>query len=673
MDTFGYLWFRFATSALLRRLAGCAWCASLAGRLLRIAPDGTATMRDFPGDAGAPREPRGTLVEGHDGRLYGVSLRGGDHDLGSLYSVEPASGRMALHHSFGEAIDTLGMLPQSSLLLSSQGLLYGSTRHGGPYAAGVVFTIDRGFDGPIPTRTRAPGVRQPGVPTMTPTPRLRASLRRGGAACLAAAGLALALPAPAAAGQCASSCLLGQRHPSWRIGGSADGFVGPGLELSLNNGVDTLALQGPGAFRFQRRVPDGQSYSVRVTRHPVGRHCTLSQDSGLALDHVSDLQVHCTAGRMAVMRPPEQGEGADAGPVGPLRMDHLQYLYGLAATGGQHGYGALIRIAPSGERRVLHSFAVAREVEQTYRLAFAPDGQHLYGVTQRGGEHDGGVIFRVRRDGADYQAVHSFGGPGAGAVPSSPLLRASDGRYYGVTATGGERGGGTLYRYDPEAGHELLHAFVGADAQGGDAPADPDVDVEDPQRPLRFPTGELAEGADGTLYGAAAFGGASGRGGVFAFGLQSGQLGTLVSLPAGTMPPLSGLTRTRDGSLYGLTTSDPQSRSTLLRVSPQGQLTRYVLDPAQIGIREPRGVLVEGGDGVLYGTSSGGGSRDIGTVFAVNPEQAQVTVMYSFGGPGWQALGVAPEHGLLLASNGDLYGSTRRAGHHDQGAVFRIH
>ena len=504
---------------------------------------------------------------------------------------------------------------------------------------------------------------------MTTNPYRRASLRRCTAACLAAAGLALALPAPAAAGQCGSSCMQPVHEPEfgWRIGGTVEGLAGEGLELSLNNGVEILPLSEPGTFRFSRRMLDGRAYSVSVTRHPVGSHCTIRHASGLALNHVNNLRVQCTAGHVDVLQPSEQGEGANAGPLGSLRMDEQQYLYGLAATGGAQGYGAVIRISPSGERRVLHSFTVAREVEQTYRLALAADGQYLYGISQRGGEHDGGVIFRLRRDGADYEALHSFGGPGGGAVPSSPLLLASDGRFYGVTAAGGEHDGGILYRYDPQGGYQMLHSFVGANGQ-----AAPDVDAYDPQRPLHFPTGELVEGGNGRLYGAAAFGGAFGRGGVFGYLVQSQYVGTLASLPAGTMPPVSGLMRARNQSLYGLTTADQQSRSTLFRVTPQGDITTYVIDPAEVSIRDPRGVLVEGGDGQLYGTSTGGGTRNAGTVFAIDPRQSELTVLHSFGDPNSPALGVAPEHGLLAVANGDLYGTTRRAGHHGQGAVFRI-
>lgn len=495
------------------------------------------------------------------------------------------------------------------------------------------------------------------------------TLRRGGCALLAAASLLPALPAPAAAGQCQSSCMNTLADPIWRIGGSAEGFLGGGLELILNDGQETLVVEQPGAFRYRRRLRDTQLYAVTVRRHPIGRHCTVGNGQGAALSHVNNVEVECGLGRVGALLPPAQGEGANAGPLGPLLVDEQLNLYALAANGGLHGYGAVMRIAPDGQRQVLHSFTVAREVEQTYRLTFSADRQYLYGISQRGGEHNGGAIFRLRRDGSSYQTLHSFGGPGGASVPSSPLLLAGDGRFYGVTASGGAQQGGTLYRWDPDAGCQVLHAFSKPDSQENGMPRDPQM--YDPQRGLFFPTGALAEGPNGMLYGVTAFGGAHGSGGVFAYRRTDAQLVTLASLPAGCLPPLSGLTRARNGDLYGLTITDEQARTTLFRVTPRGELSRYLLEPGQSGIARPRGLLVQGRDGLLYGTSSGGGRRGYGTVFALDPDAAQLSVLFSFGSNAGE-IGAAPEHGVVLTANGDVYGTTHRFGQNGQGAVFRI-
>ncbi len=493
----------------------------------------------------------------------------------------------------------------------------------------------------------------------------RASFHRALAAGVATALLALA--AQAGAGQCFS----GGRPPQQaqlglRIGGVAEGSVG-GLELSLNGGFDTLVLTQPGAFAFRRGIADGGVYDVRITRHPTARHCTVEGGQGLALAPVADLRVRCRAGDIAAL-PAADGPAGNAGPFGPLLRDAQGRLYACTERGGEHDRGAVVRIDPDGSRVVLHSFALAGEMDLPLRLALSADGQFLYGVSQRGGEHNQGTLFRLRIDGSDYQVLHSFDGEPAALFPSSGLLLASDGRYYGLTANEG----GTLYRYDPQGGFQVMHRFAAEDLGSEDADTDVEQALPMPAPGLRFPIGDLVEGDDGALYGAAAFGGAGHHGGVFRYGLQSRRLRTLVALPEGSGPPFAGLARGRNGNLYAISSASQWSQATLFRVTPQGQLSAYTVDPLETRVARPRGVLVEGSDGRFYGVSEEGGAHGHGTVFAVDFDAVQLTLLYSFGDAGQDEAGSHPRHGLLAAPNGDLYGTTADDGPVDRGAVFRI-
>ncbi len=79
--------------------------------------------------------------------------------------------------------------------------------------------------------------------------------------------------------------------------------------------------------------------------------------------------------------------------------------------------------------------------------------------------------------------------------------------------------------------------------------------------------------------------------------------------------------------------------------------------------------LVQGGDGNFYGTTSGGGGTNIGTVFMMTPN-GTVTTLYSFTGG---LDGSLPIAGLTLASDNNFYGTTSQ-GIIDAlgGTVFRI-
>jgi uncharacterized repeat protein (TIGR03803 family) len=90
--------------------------------------------------------------------------------------------------------------------------------------------------------------------------------------------------------------------------------------------------------------------------------------------------------------------------------------------------------------------------------------------------------------------------------------------------------------------------------------------------------------------------------------------------------------------------------------------------------QEPRGGLLIGRSGVLYGTTSGGGTGcGCGTVFALTPPTTRggawtETVLHRFDG----ADGSGPVGDLVSDASGALYGTTPKGGKFDHGAVFRL-
>jgi uncharacterized repeat protein (TIGR03803 family) len=72
--------------------------------------------------------------------------------------------------------------------------------------------------------------------------------------------------------------------------------------------------------------------------------------------------------------------------------------------------------------------------------------------------------------------------------------------------------------------------------------------------------------------------------------------------------------------------------------------------------------------GTLYGTTSGGGTYNKGTVFSITTNGSE-KVLYSFGGG--SADGASPSAGLINVS-GTLYGTTGGGGAYNNGTVFSI-
>jgi uncharacterized repeat protein (TIGR03803 family) len=97
----------------------------------------------------------------------------------------------------------------------------------------------------------------------------------------------------------------------------------------------------------------------------------------------------------------------------------------------------------------------------------------------------------------------------------------------------------------------------------------------------------------------------------------------------------------------------------------------------------PQASVIQGTDGNLYGTTKGGGTGDCpyncGTIFKMTPE-GQLTTLYEFCKKGGACTdGYYPVAQLVLAKNGDFYGTTSSGGTLPKGAsgvasgtVFRI-
>jgi len=86
--------------------------------------------------------------------------------------------------------------------------------------------------------------------------------------------------------------------------------------------------------------------------------------------------------------------------------------------------------------------------------------------------------------------------------------------------------------------------------------------------------------------------------------------------------------------------------------------------------RIPLRGLVLATNGDLYGTASSGGANEDGTVFnfRIADGTPTLTTLHSFDGTD----GATPVAGLVQATNGDLYGTTSSGGANDDGTVFKI-
>jgi uncharacterized repeat protein (TIGR03803 family) len=310
-------------------------------------------------------------------------------------------------------------------------------------------------------------------------------------------------------------------------------------------------------------------------------------------------------------------------------------MYNTCRNGGGHSHGSVIRLEPSGNTTVLKSFQTARDGPVSPNAGLTPGRNGLlYGSTADGGLTNNGTLFKMNAAGK-LTVLHHFTGGAGGAAPYARLLQAADGRFYGTTWVAGEHGHGVVFRLSPSGKYKVIHQFRGG-ANGGAHPA-----------------AELIQLADGHLYGTTEEGGVYDKGVVFRLTLQ-GALTVLHSFGGGDDGwwPQAGLVDGGDGFLYG--TSDYQSqqvRGTVFRIRPGGEDFTVLHRFTGVDGSSPWAPLRRAPDGLLYGSTQGGG-LDAGSVYRVTPVSGAVEVVHV----GYDVLGA--KGGLLWASDGALYGTT---------------
>ena len=308
----------------------------------------------------------------------------------------------------------------------------------------------------------------------------------------------------------------------------------------------------------------------------------------------------------------------------------------------------------TGVVTTLRGFNGVNGQDPTSTLTLGSDG-NFYGTSPYGGANNGGTAFRVAASDGSLTLLHSFAYSTDGSTPQGKLLLASDGNFYGTTTTGGPNGGsGTVFRMSPDGTVVTLHTFQSGDGNGN------------------APSYGVIQGRDGNLYGGTLGGGdSSGDGTLFRLSLD----GVFVLLHTfdfhltGTGPydPPSPPVQGSDGNFYGVASGGDNNVGSIYKLAPDGTVTT-LHSFARTDGSTPNGLLVEDGSGIFYGVTENGGSASSsnGTIFKIT-SAGQFTSLHSFTGND----GRLPDSGLLLAADGNFYGTTTNGGSSDVGTLFQ--
>ncbi len=297
-------------------------------------------------------------------------------------------------------------------------------------------------------------------------------------------------------------------------------------------------------------------------------------------------------------------------------------------------------------------------------LLEASDGL-LYGESYGGSTNsDFGAVFRLHKDGSQFTVLTNLL-QSQGDAPSGVLIEATNGVLYGTAYDEGPSVLGSIFKVNKDgSGFAVIHDFTEGTNDGA------------------FPSAGLLQGPDGSLYGTASYGGAGvpDQGVVFKLNLDGTGFTVLHSFTAGPSDgayPEASLIIGTNGSLYGTTSGGGVSDAgTIFRLNTDGNGFSLVYSFGSVANdgSSPQANLLTGSNGTFYGTTffggAFGGASGGGVVFNLNQDGSNYQVLHQFGsvaGDGQNSFA-----GLAQGPDGALYGTTFAGGAASGGIVFGI-
>jgi uncharacterized repeat protein (TIGR03803 family) len=237
------------------------------------------------------------------------------------------------------------------------------------------------------------------------------------------------------------------------------------------------------------------------------------------------------------------------------------------------------------------------------------------------------------------------------------LLEGTSGWLYGTSFGGGANSRGTVFRIQKDTGQlVILHSFGSITPDGSS------------------PHGDLVRATDGALYGTTSVGGTANLGTIFRINSDGTGYTNLHHFTGGNagQNPQAGLMIGSDQKLYGTT---PRifgaSAGAIFSIALDGTGYQVLRSFPNSGVepKAPRPPLVQGIDGILYGSTLSGGTFNRGTLFRISTDGSDFRVLHHFGAAFID--GQTPSASLTVIGDGSFLGVTE-AGGGGNGTLFRF-
>jgi uncharacterized repeat protein (TIGR03803 family) len=539
----------------------------------------------------------GNLTAAPNGKLYGMTGNGGANNIGVLFEYDPITGLFTNKHDFDFAT---GGLPQGSLCLADNGKLYGLTQQGG-LGVGVIFEYD---------------------------PTLNTYAKK--------------FEFDVVNGSFPSGTLMKASN------GKLYGTAGAG---SANIGVifEFNPLTGSFSKKFDFTVVANGKYPVgSLQAGSNGKLYGMTINGGSS--GVGVIYEFDPSNNTYTKKADFTGIANGAYPNGSLLLSSNGKFYGMTRQGGTGSIGTLFEYDPSANSLTKRFDFDGQHGSTPYGSLVTGANGKLYGMTN-GGTVGFGTLFEFDQVTNTLTKKIDFSSLPQGGNPTGGLIQASNGKFYGLTTTGGAFGSGVLFEYD--SGTTVITPKVHFDGVNNGA----------------NPEASLRTGPDGKLYGLTSQGGAWDNGVLFAFDPLNGTYSKKVDFDGPTKGSLpQGNLLMANGKIYGLTKGGGLSFGVLFEYDPVTSTYQKKIDFTGANGSQPTGSLTLAANGKLYGQTISGGLFSSGVLFEYDPVAITTTNKVDFDGNN----GYIPVGGLTQADNGKLYGLTRQGGDFNYGVLFEF-
>lgn len=613
-------------------------------------------LYDFENLTGS--QPYGDLIQASDGKLYGTTNNGGYYGRGVIFSYDLTDSSYIKLFDFNS---TNGEFPHGGLLQASDSKLYGMTTNGGINDYGVIFSFDisnqlytklknfsgangknpvgnfiQASDGLLYAMTFGGGTNDEGTiftynaTTSVLTTQVNLNSNSGshpyGSFLKASDGLFYATTWTGGNSNLGAIISYSPITNAYLKLMDLDFGTGAHPHGSLIQDQDSklygMASEGgdySSGVLFSYDPSNGfydklKNFTNADGSYPYGS-LTIASDGEMYGMTYSGAKGECgvvfsyNPGNRSYMKVRDFGINTSGSLInGGVVKDVSGKLYGMAFNGGEYAKGVLFSFDPfTSSYAKLTDFDKQNGANPYGSLTLASNG-NFYGMTSNGGANNGGVIFSFDPFTLSYTKLKDFE-YSSGSNPYGNLLQASDGKFYGLTNSGGSKDAGVIFSFDPiTAMYTKLFDF------GGNNGA--------------YPLGSLMQAKDGKLYGVTYNGGINDWGIIFSFNTTNGTYKKLVDFN-GTITginPGGTLVQASNNKLYGMCAYG--NSGTIFSFDLSTKMLTKVVDFTDGAY--PLGSLTLGTDGKLYGSTREGGAFGNGVCFSFDPENNVYTKIQNF-------------------------------------------